>query len=252
LDRRGFHTGYWNNWLRLRGPLAQATLARLTNTACWSWRLQAAAVVPGERSAARRALAARGCAGVYSGQLAFEPLATPCNPRQPTVDLIRLWWSPLANSSSVAATDMIVAASVLLDSQVQPLQARFNKPVILSAAYLAADGAATQCLRRTDGACYAFEEFEPSAPDTSPYGLDLQEQADAYNGLLTAINDRPWVGGLFSYGYNPMALLRDKSVSVRGKPAEVLLSAWYCKDGSRDGNPGRMLSHRAAYARALA
>ena len=44
----------------------------------------------------------------------------------------------------------------------KPLSTRFNKPFVLSVAYLAADGAATQCLRRPDGQCYAFEALAPS------------------------------------------------------------------------------------------
>jgi hypothetical protein len=111
----------------------------------------------------------------------------------------------------------------------RPLQQRFNKPLLLSAAYLSVDGAATQCLRRPDGQCHAFEDFSPSAPDVSTYALDLAEQGDIYQALLTAVNERPWVGGLFSFGYNPMAELHDKSVSVRGKPAEDILAAWFPK-----------------------
>lgn len=94
-------------------------------------------------------------------------------------------------------------------------------------AYLSADGAATQCLRRSDGACHHFEDFQPGAPDVSTYALDLSEQAEAYNSLLTAVNDRGWVSGLFTYGYQPAVTLRDKSLSVRGKPAEAVLAAWW-------------------------
>ena len=43
-----------------------------------------------------------------------------------------------------------------------PLQQRFGKPVQLSVAYLSADGAATQCLRRPDGNCHSFEDFQAS------------------------------------------------------------------------------------------
>jgi len=144
------------------------------------------------------------------------------------VDVIRLWWwAPLANSGAAAVPDMAVAAAVLLDSHVLPLQQRFNRPIVLSVAYLSADGAATQCLRQPDGQCYSFDAFSPSAPDVNAYNLDLQEQSDAYSALLFAINDRPWVRGLTSFGYHPQAILRDKSVSVRGKPAETVLSAWW-------------------------
>ena len=63
----------------------------------------------------------------------------------------------------------------------------------------------------------------------STYALDLAEQGDVYQALLLAVNDRPWVSGLFSFGYNPAVVLRDKSVSVRGKPAEDILAAWFPK-----------------------
>jgi hypothetical protein len=59
--------------------------------------------------------------------------------------------------------------------------------------------------------------------------MDLQEQADVYNGLLTAVNTRAYLAGFFTFGYNPVAALRDKSLSVRGKPAEAVLAAWYPK-----------------------
>jgi hypothetical protein len=124
---------------------------------------------------------------------------------------------------------MAAAAGTLLDAQLFPVQQQFKKPVEIVAAYYAADGAATQCLKKPDGQCYSFEDFNPGAPDISQYSLDLQEQADVYNALLTAVNGRSWVSGFYSFGYNPVVTLRDKSLSVRGKPAEAVLAAWYPK-----------------------
>jgi hypothetical protein len=236
-----FSGNFWNDWFAAyeRYLLTQAELARQSATdqlVIGDFKLRPS--FPGEPEAppdaeARwRNLIAR-VRTIYSGSLAFELLLGDAvwpspPPFLDAVNVVRVWWwSALSTNSTPAVADMAAAAGAMLDGQVQPLQQRFGRPVIVSAAYLSADGAATQCLRRPDGQCYPFEAFDPSAPDVTVYGLDLQEQADVYNALLTAVNDRAWVAGLFSFGYQPMAILRDKSVSVRGKPAETVLSAWW-------------------------
>jgi hypothetical protein len=236
-----FNTAYWDNWFANyeRHLLSQAELARQSGVEMLivgDFKLRPA--FPGEPEAppdaeARwRSLIGR-VRGIFGGTLGFELLMGDAvwpspPPFLDAVDVIRLWWwAPLANSSTASVPDMAVNASVLLDNHVLPLQQRFNRSIVLSTAYLSVDGAATQCLRQPDGQCYSFEAFAPSALDVSAYSLDLQEQADAYTALLLAINDRPWISGLFSFGYHPQATLRDKSVSVRGKPAETALSAWW-------------------------
>ncbi len=170
----------------------------------------------------------------YKGQLAFELLMGASvwpNPPQflDSVDVIRFfWWSALSPNNAPAIVDMANTAGALLDSHIAPVFQRFGKPVQIVAAYYSADGAATQCLPRADGQCYSYEDFNPGGPDT-PFALDLQEQADIYTALLTAVNARTWVSGFMAYGYNPQVVLRDKSLSIRGKPAETVLSAWYPK-----------------------
>jgi hypothetical protein len=57
--------------------------------------------------------------------------------------------------------------------------------------------------------------------------LNLQLQADIYEAMLTAINDRQWVGGFVSRGYYPPTILQDKSASVHGKRAADILWYWY-------------------------
>jgi hypothetical protein len=238
-----FSTGFWDSWFAAYQGylLTQASLARNSGAdqlVIGDFKLRPS--LPGEPEAppdaeARwRGLIAR-VRGVYGGPLAFELLmGTGVWPSPPpfldALDVIRVWWwAPLSTNNRPGIADMAGAAGVLLDGQLRPLQQRFNKPLVLSAAYLSVDGAATQCLRRSDGQCYAFEDFSPSASDASTYALDLAEQGDIYQALLTAINERAWVGGLFSYGYNPSAILKDKSLSVRGKPAEDILAAWFPK-----------------------
>jgi hypothetical protein len=59
--------------------------------------------------------------------------------------------------------------------------------------------------------------------------MNLQEQADAYNAILQAVNDRLWISGVITRGYYPPVTLLDKSYSVRGKPAAGVLFYWFPK-----------------------
>jgi hypothetical protein len=232
---------FWNNWFAAYeyALISQAALARDSGAdllVIGDFKLRPS--FPGEPEAPPDAEARwRGLINnvraVFKGRLAFELLMGEAVwPNPPAfldaVDVVRLWWwSPLTNTSAANPADLAAAAAALLDSHALPLAQRFGKPVQLSVAYLSADGAATQCLRRADGACHPFEAFLASAPDVSTYPLDLSEQADAYHALMLAVNDRPWIGGLLTYGYLPNVTLRDKSLSVRGKPAEAVLAAWW-------------------------
>jgi hypothetical protein len=238
-----FSTAFWDSWFTAyeRAILTQAALARDTSTdqlVIGDFKLRPS--FPGEPEAPPDAEARwRGLIdhirAVYAGPLAFELLlGDTLWPSPPpfldAVDNVRVWWwSPLSTSSRPAIADMTVAAAGLLDNQVFPLQQRFNKPVQLSLAYGSVDGAATQCLRRPDGQCHSFEDFAPGALDVTQYPVDLPEQADIYQAILAAVNERPWVAGVSSFGYDPQVILRDKSLSVRGKPAESVLAAWFPK-----------------------
>ncbi|MBL8056804.1 MAG: hypothetical protein JNK29_08905 [Anaerolineales bacterium] len=171
----------------------------------------------------------------FGGQLAFEVLmGQSVWPNPPafldSVDVIRVaWWAALAANNAPTANDLLTNAAGLLDTQLFPVQQRFGKPLTLALNYYAADGAATQCLPRPDGPCHAFWEFNPNAPDLPRYGLDLAEQAEVYNAVLAAVYPRGWVTGVEAAGYNPRVALQDKSLSVRGKPAEGVLAAWFLR-----------------------
>jgi hypothetical protein len=237
-----YNTDFWNLWFAAYQQyiLTQADLATRANVdllVIGDFKLRPA--LPGEPEAppdadTRWRSLISNVRAHYKGPLAFELLMGSSvwpNPPQflDSVDVIRLfWWSALSQSNSASIADMANTAGALMDAQVAPVFQRFNKPIHLVTAYYSADGVATQCLKRDDGQCRSYEDFNPGGPDT-PYALDLQEQADIYTALLTAVNARPWVGGFFAYGYNPMATLRDKSLNIRGKPAEAVLSAWYPK-----------------------
>ena len=62
-------------------------------------------------------------------------------------------------------------------------------------------------------------------PDDPAAPVNLQVQADFFEASMQAIAERPWIEGVFSFGYVYWDNL-DKSVSVRGKPAEGVLAKW--------------------------
>jgi hypothetical protein len=61
----------------------------------------------------------------------------------------------------------------------------------------------------------------------SPSDPGLEDQQATYEALLNAVNQRDWIAGLVSRGYYPPAELQDKTSSVHGKPAELLLQEWF-------------------------
>jgi hypothetical protein len=137
-----------------------------------------------------------------------------------------LWSAPLATQTGQSAADMASQAGKLLDDEISPVASVLNKPVLLALAYPSAGGVETGCLDNGQGGCLHWSALnQPQNP--SSLSLDLQAQSDLYQALLTAIDSRPWVGGLISRGFYPPAMLQDKSASVRGKPAADLLWYWF-------------------------
>ncbi|MGA2503457.1 MAG: carboxypeptidase regulatory-like domain-containing protein [Anaerolineales bacterium] len=125
-----------------------------------------------------------------------------------------LWYAPIAGSG----VDQIqAAAGQLLDTDIQPLQADLNKPLILAVAYPSADNAAS-------ASWPVSTLFQPGG---SQGPVNLQAQADIYQALLMAVNERPWIGGFVSRGYYPPVVVQDASASIHGKPAADVLWYWY-------------------------
>lgn len=114
-----------------------------------------------------------------------------------TVDHIYLIWDePGLAQSQNEPLDSRQAARTL-DDVVHPIQYQINKPLILAVSLSA----------------------QP----------DLQKQWDDYSLIMQLVNERPWISGIVSQGYSPWALLQDHSASIYGKPASVLLQAWFTR-----------------------
>ncbi len=125
-----------------------------------------------------------------------------------------LWYAPIPGSS---VDEIQAAAAQLLDNDVQPFQDRIQKPVILAAAYPSADNAASASLPESS-------LFQPGG---SQGPVNLQAQADIYQALLMAVNERSWISGFVSRGYYPPVVIQDASASIHGKPAADVLWYWY-------------------------
>jgi hypothetical protein len=139
------------------------------------------------------------------------------------------FYAPLSANEEATTADMAAEAGKLLDTNVQPLQARFSKPILLAVAVPSADGAIQACPPDLDGNCLSLEALARPNPDVLGTNVNLQVQVDIYNALLSAVNQRPWISGFISRGFYPPAALQDKSTSVHGKPAQEVLRFWYPK-----------------------
>ncbi|MGC8857247.1 MAG: carboxypeptidase regulatory-like domain-containing protein, partial [Anaerolineae bacterium] len=169
----------------------------------------------------------------FHGQVLWALPFTPGNLQPPLsllsqADGIYLLWSvPLASQSGAPKDALTNEAGRLLDNEIYGLATILNKPFLLALAYPSVSGASLGCLADGRGGCLDWSVFSPPHTDQLSFTLSLQEQADIYEAILTAVNERPWVGGVISRGYYPPVALRDKSASIHGKPAADILWYWF-------------------------
>jgi hypothetical protein len=167
----------------------------------------------------------------YNGKIAWaltypEGIQNP-PPFLDAVDQVYILWSaPLAANLDATVQEMQAQAGNILDQEVLPFQQAINKPVILAISYPSIDQAATGCIAISGGGCLEYDLLAQPNPDIPELKLNLQAQAEAYNAVLAAINDRSWISGYISMGYYPPAVLQDKSTSIHGKPASGVLLFW--------------------------
>jgi hypothetical protein len=131
------------------------------------------------------------------------------------MDGVYLLWSAPLDGTNV--DELYASAGQLLDEDIEPIQTSLGKPIIIAAAYPSANGAAT-------GTISLPSMFQPG---NTALTLDLQTQANIYQAMLRAVNDRAWVGGFISRGYYPPVGLQDPSASIHGKPAADVLWYWF-------------------------
>jgi hypothetical protein len=121
---------------------------------------------------------------------------------------------------------MKAQATSILSQEIFPFQQQIGKPVLIAISYPSVEGGAAGCITISGGVCLDYDQLSPPNPDIPELTIDLQEQANAYNAILSAINDNSWIAGYVSMGYYPPAILQDKSISIHGKPASEIMWYW--------------------------
>ena len=170
--------------------------------------------------------------GIFSGRVAFEvelgDTLQPIPPMIDTVDEIHvLWHAPLDPPGSASMEDMRAAAGRQMDATILSDPRLAGKPIVLSIEYLSVQGGSSGCIRKGDQQCYPASAFEMGAIVDPSLAVDLEGQALAINAVMVEAYARPAITGILSRGYNPVLALRDKSASVRGKPAQDVLWFWF-------------------------
>jgi len=130
--------------------------------------------------------------------------------------------SALTSSSSPSIDDLKDRFTQTLDQSIYKIYDRFQKPIIIGIKYPSIDGSASDCINY-EKPC--FELLENRTFDS--FSVDLNEQADIYTAILDAIIDRKWITGVISQGYYPAVIVKDVSISARGKSAMDVLSYYY-------------------------
>ena len=119
-----------------------------------------------------------------------------------------------------------VSLGDILDNKVKEIFEYFNKPITIAMSYPSiADAGCAFINENSFSQDLYIHEIEMSKYNN--YQIDLLAQADFYNELFIAVNDRDWISGVVSDSYYPPISLMDKTASVHGKPAADVLWFWF-------------------------
>lgn len=169
---------------------------------------------------------------VYSRALVFQLQASSFGLRPITLDYIESvnaldvqWQVPLTPDPQPTRDALQAVAFERLTVLITPLL-RQQRQVWLSLRYPAATGGASQCVV-LDGTCAAFSRLNPALGPNPALTVDLSTQATTYDALLLAIEQFNQIEGVLTDDYAVSAAIHGPGLSVRGTPAEQVLTLWY-------------------------
>jgi hypothetical protein len=121
-----------------------------------------------------------------------------------------LWSGEQVSQTDGTEEQRVEQLTEQLDSSLRPFSETIGKTIVLGLAY-------PSLANETEG--LSSQEVGGT--------VDLEEQVEAYNAALAAINGMEWVEGLVSRGYYPPVILQDTSASLHGKSARGVLWYWF-------------------------
>src|SRR4030065_685926 len=136
----------------------------------------------------------------YSGKIAWV-LSYPDGVRNPppfldAFDQIYILWSAqLAQQPIASLNEMQAQANSIINQDILPFQQQVGKPIISPILYPSIDGGSMGCIAILAGGCFDYDLLNLPNPDIPELVVNLQDQANAYNAVLSAINDNDWITG---------------------------------------------------------
>ena len=137
----------------------------------------------------------------YSGELVWAlPIANIDNPpvfidEFDKVYLLVESQSSPENFTEDSLKDLESEINLGLDACVKKIQSEIDKPVIIGLSF--------------------------------PSGSNPKIQAEVYNLLLEAVDQRNWISGFIARGYYPPVKLQEPSNSIHGKPSNETVKQWF-------------------------
>jgi hypothetical protein len=137
----------------------------------------------------------------------------------------------MPNSSEASLEEISNAVLFSLDGDVYDFWQNWlqeeDKGLIMRLAYPSATDWDPTCSEESSVVCYSIDDFLNPAPQIPELDLDYQIQAKVYTSLISNSVKKDWISGLISRGYYAPVVLHDKSISIHGKPAEIIVSQWF-------------------------
>ena len=138
-----------------------------------------------------------------------------------------LWTAPIADSLDTSIMDMHTQAGILLDNEIAPFKATFQKPMVIAIAYPSISGSGFGCFKESQSYCKDWTLLNQPNPFIENIELNFRAQQDVYQAMFKAINERSWVDGFISRGFYVPLSLQDVSASIFGKPTITLVDHWF-------------------------
>ncbi len=129
----------------------------------------------------------------------------------------------LAEGDNDSQAQITARVQTLFDTDLLPIREETGKPIILgSVNYGSYDGAARSELGVFEvGLVASFPEQD------NVLVYDPIEQAMVYQAIMQAVADRPYIIGVYPFGYSYLSLPLAPDYNIRGKAAEGVVAAWY-------------------------